>query len=316
MAVELLDIELANLGELLDGRRFEWEAIGEGEPMLWIEGGPGLPAHLGRPDAALFGRLFKAHLVNAPGCGRTSAPRERERYDLVGHVAFFEAVRIALGLGPLTLVGHSWGGLVAMAYAALEPAAVRRLIVLDGYAGGGSVASGDAEAERERSYARVRDRPWFAEAVRALEASYALEAPNEQEDVDAFARSWPLYFADPELATNRTHIERLTRELRSNVDVVIPWNERYEAEDHRDLARKVTCPSLIVVGEHDFICGPVWNRALAEAIPGASYVEISNVGHFPQYEDPERLIAMVGSWLAEHAREPQLNSKNETARIA
>lgn len=66
-------------------------------------------------------------------------PLRPEHYDLSGHVAFFEAVRLALGLGPLTLVGHSWRGLVAMAYAALEPNAVRRLIVIDGYAGGGSI---------------------------------------------------------------------------------------------------------------------------------------------------------------------------------
>lgn len=45
MSVKLLDIELANLAELPDGRPFEWETIGEGEPMLWIEGGPGFPAH-------------------------------------------------------------------------------------------------------------------------------------------------------------------------------------------------------------------------------------------------------------------------------
>ena len=299
IAVELLDIELADLGELPDGRRFEWESVGEGEPMFWIEGGPGLPAHLGRPEATLFGRLFKAHLVNAPGCGRTSAPLRPEEYDLPGHVAFFEAVRVALELGPLTLVGHSWGGLVAMAYAAMEPMAARRLIVLDGYAGGGSVLSSDADAERERSFARVPDRPWFPEAVRALETSYALQTPTEQEDVDAFAPAWPLCFAHPELPINRRHIEGLTQELRSNVDVVIPWNERHEAEDHRDLARTVTCPTLVVAGEHDFICGPVWNRTLAEAIPNARYVEMKNAGHLPQYEDPERLMAIVTSWLAE-----------------
>ena len=38
--VELLDIELAHLGQMPDGRRFEWEAVGQGEPMLWIEGRP------------------------------------------------------------------------------------------------------------------------------------------------------------------------------------------------------------------------------------------------------------------------------------
>lgn len=89
------------------------------------------------------------------------------------------------------------------------------------------------------------------------------------------------------------------RELRFNVGVSTVWDERYEAEDHRDLAKLVACPALIITGEHDFICGPTWNRVLAEAIPGARYVEMANVGHMPQYEDPEQLMAIVGSWLAE-----------------
>jgi proline iminopeptidase len=297
--VELLDIKLEHLGELPDGRRFEWESIGAGEPLLWIEGGPGLPAHLGRPDAVMFGSLFNAHLVNAPGCGRTSPPSSPDDYDLAGHVAFYDDVRSALDIDRWTVVGHSWGGLVAMAYAAKKPDGVRRLIVIDGYAGGGSVSEADAAAERERSFARVRDRAWFADALSAFEASMALEAQTEQEDVDTFAPAWGLYFSDPELSRSRAHLERLVREMRQNVDVQRIWNDRHEAADRRDLAAAVTCPTLIVAGENDFICGPVWNQALAKAVPGARYVEIRDAGHFPQYEQPDQLMRIVSSWLAD-----------------
>jgi pimeloyl-ACP methyl ester carboxylesterase len=297
--VELLDTKLEHLGELPDGRRFERESTGAGEPLLWIEGGPGLPAHLGRPEAAMLGSLFTAHLVNAPGCGRTSPPSRPDDYDLAGHVTFFDDVRSALEIDRWTLVGHSWGGLVAMAYAAMKPARVRRLIVIDGYAGGGSVSEADAAAERERSFARVRDRGWFAHAIGALEASDALEAPTEREDVTTFAPAWALYFSDPDLPGSRAHLERLVREMRQNVDVQRIWNDRHEAADHRDLAAAVTCPTLIVVGEHDFICGPVWNHVLANAIPGARYVEILDAGHFPQYEQPDEVMRIVSSWLAE-----------------
>ena len=43
-------------------------------------------------------------------------PSDPEDYDLAGHVAFFDTVRDALGIDRWTVVGHSWGGLVAMAY--------------------------------------------------------------------------------------------------------------------------------------------------------------------------------------------------------
>ena len=298
MHVDMLDIQLANLGSLPDGRTFEWEARGEGPPLLWIEGGPGLPAHLGRPDAALFTRWFRSHLVNAPGCGRTTAPSDLAGYDLRSHVAFFESVCRAIGLGSVTLAGHSWGGLVAMAFAALVPDAVERVVIVDGYAGGGSVTPEAADEDRQRVFDRVRKEPWFAPALEAFESG-AGDNPTEQDVVDAFAPAWSLYFADPTSARSRPHVERLARELRYNVDVDRTWYGRFEADDHRDLAQRIRCPVLVMVGEHDFICGPVWARALAAAIPNARYVEIPGVGHMPQYEDPDRFLAEVGAWIAE-----------------
>src|SRR5262249_57991789 len=96
----------------------------------WVEGGPGRWAHLARPDAALVSDLFRCHLVNAPGCGRTSPPADVSGYDLPGIIAFFEEVRVRLGLGHVAIMGHSWGGLVAAAWAAAHPESVDRLVVI------------------------------------------------------------------------------------------------------------------------------------------------------------------------------------------
>jgi proline iminopeptidase len=297
--VPLPIIELANLTALSDGRVFEWEAIGEGEPLLWIEGGPGFPAHLARPDVALLAKAgFRTHLVNAPGCGRSSAPSHRDGYTVEAHVEYLEAVRQALGLRQVTIAGHSWGGLIASVYAALHPEALRRLIVIDGYAGGSSVDPGEAEAERERAFDRVRDRPWFAEAIAALEAVFGMRSYTEQEIVDAFRPCWPLYFAEPESSVAQYHIDRIRREIRWNVAVTMAWDELHEAADRREVISGVRAPTLIIVGEHDFVCGPTWNRALAAVIPGARLVEMKGVGHVPQLEAPGKLLSVVKHWLA------------------
>lgn len=157
---------LANLLELPNGAVAEWEAIGNGPPLLWIEGGPGLPAHLARPDVGLVADRFRAHLVHAPGCGRSSPPRPPEGWDLDSHVQYFDGVRRALDLGRITVMGHSWGGLAALALALAVPDAVERVIVIDGYAGQASVPEDIASAETERAFDRIRNEPWF-EAARA-----------------------------------------------------------------------------------------------------------------------------------------------------
>jgi pimeloyl-ACP methyl ester carboxylesterase len=158
---------LASLIELPDGRVAEWEAIGSGEPLLWIEGGPGLPAHLARADVALIADRFRAHLVNAPGCGRSSPPPD---YSLDTHVAYFDEVRRALGLERITVMGHSWGGLVALALTLAVPEAVERLVIIDGYAGDASVPEEIAAEERDRALGRLADRPWLEAALAAFGA--------------------------------------------------------------------------------------------------------------------------------------------------
>jgi len=296
--VSLPVIELSEMLELHDGRAVEWEVRGDGDPLLWIEGGPGFPAHLARPDVDLIADRFRCHLVNAPGCGRTSPPIDPSGYSLEAHVEFFDAVREALSLDGVTLMGHSWGGLVAIAFAALRPDNVGRLVVIDGYAGEGSVAEPSATAERERAFDRVRDRPWFEAALDAFDATIDSRSMTEEELVGTFIRCWPLYFADPESDGAIGHIERLSRELRWNIDVSERWDAG-ELDDVVPLLPEISCPTLVMVGEHDFICGPVWNRPIAEGIPGARYVEFEGVGHFPQYEAPERSRTELFAWLEE-----------------
>jgi len=293
------EIRLANLLKLPDGRTVEWEAVGSGDPLLWIEGGPGFPAHLARPDVSLISDRFRCYLVNAPGCGRTSPPGNAAGYGLDEHVRFFEAVRLALGLPAVTVMGHSWGGLVAVAYAAALPDAVRQLIVIDGYLGAASVEEVEATAECDRAFDRIRDLGWFASALAGLDG----DVPNETEAeaCDRFSPCWPLYFAEPDSSVARVHIERIRRELRWNMDVRRAWDPDPPL-DLCPLLGQVACPTLVIAGEHDFICGPVWNRPIAAGIAGAEYAEVAGVGHLPQYEAPDEFRRILFGWLA---RTPQ-----------
>lgn len=295
----LLDIELANITRLGDGRIAEWEAIGTGdEPLVWVEGGPSLGAHLARADVVPVMDRFRCHLVNGPGNGRSSAPVSLGGYGLEAFVDYLEAWRCHLGLGPVTIMGGSWGGLVAPAWAALHPEAARRVIVVDGYAGGGSVDATEAAEEQRRALDRLRDRPWFDAGLAAWERCLAIPTMSEPESAAAMRAFMPFYFARPEDAVSAAHIERLRREVRINVDASLAWSGWREAMDYRPLLAEVRCPTIVIVGEHDWLCGPTWNRALAAAIPGARLVEVADAGHLPQYEQPAVFRAAVDAWLA------------------
>lgn len=303
--VSLADYLLAETLTLDDGRTVEWEGVGGGPPLMWVEGGPGFCAHLARPDVELVSDLFRCHLVNAPGCGRTSPPADISGYDLPGIIAFFEQARERLGLGRVTVMGHSWGGLAAAAWAAAHPESVERLVVIDGYPGGleGAGLGVDrdaARAERERAYARHASAPWYEAAVRAL-AEENEEQWDEEAWISRFDPAWPMYFADPYSPLSAPHLARIRAEVRINMAMSTAWFGDAGHFDDIDILPSlaaVNCPSLVIAGQHDFICGPAWNQPIAAAIPRARYIEIADTGHLPQYEQPGAFRAALLDWLA------------------
>jgi proline iminopeptidase len=297
----LVEYPLAKTLTFEGGRTVEWEAVGDGPPLMWVEGGPGLWAHLARPDVELVSDLFRCHLVNAPGCGRTSPPGDISGYDLPGIIAFFEEVRERLGLGQVTVMGHSWGGLVAAAWAAAHPESVGRLAVIDGYPGSSdsAVDHNAARAERDRSYARHAGEPWYDAAVRALAEEG--EGWDEETWISRFDPAWPMYFADPGSPLAVPHLARVRAEVRSNRVMSNAWFGDVHHFDQIDILpslAEVKCPSLVIAGQDDFICGPEWNRPIAAAIPAARYIEIADSGHIPQYEQPDAFRAALLDWLA------------------
>lgn len=300
----MIDFELAQILPMSDGRIMEWEARGEGPPLIWVEGGPGFWAHLARPDVDLVADLFHCHLVNAPGCGRTSPPPEVSGYSLPNIIAFWEAVREELGFERVTVMGHSWGGLVAAAWAAAHPESVERLIVIDGYPGGGvspEIDSALTDAERERALARHATASWFRAACAALEDGDVDAALDEEAANRRFDPAWPLYFADPGSTVAAPHLARIRTEIRMNLDMERAWfgqPERFDDVNILPALGDVACPSLVIVGEHDFICGPEWNRPIASAIHNARYIQIPDAGHVPQYEQPDRFRTALIEWLA------------------
>ena len=302
----LFHVELARTLSLADGRTVEWESVGRPglPPLIWVEGGPGFWAHMARPDVELVADLFHCHLVNAPGCGRTSPPPTPSGYALEPMIEFFEDVRRSLGFERVTVVGHSWGGLLAPAWAAAHPESVERLVVIDGYPGGDALDPRSVAAEQERALARHDGTDYIDVARAALDEEYDDSSTSDEEAANEnFLAALPVYFSDPTTNLSAPHVARIRKEVRMNLEMSNAW---YLEPDGFDAGvdilpslGSVSCPSLVVVGVHDFICGPVRNRPIADAIPGARYVEIADAGHLPHYEQPERFRAALVDWLAD-----------------
>jgi pimeloyl-ACP methyl ester carboxylesterase len=67
--------------------------------------------------------------------------------------------------------------------------------------------------------------------------------------------------------------------------------------DSTPMLASIDVPTLVVVGEHDAISSPAEMRSIADAIPGARFVEIPRAGHMTTHENPEALARAFGEFL-------------------
>ena len=277
---------------LPDGRRASYEVVGEGEPVLYFPGGPGFGGSLLRDDAALLADRFAVHLIDPHGSGGSTPPSDMSAYDHVGHARFYEEVRDALGLERVTVMGFSFGSMVALTYAALFPGATTRCIAIAARAVGEDEQGPEAEEEMERMLARHRDAPWYERAL----------AATDPREVDAMMiEVLPLYTAHPERPSVRRLIETWRREVESDLTATEVWEGGLgRTIDIRPLLGDLRCPTLVLVGELDLICGPAHSEPIASAVPDAEVVIVPDSGHFVPAEAPEAFRQAVVSFCDAH----------------
>ena len=119
-----------------------FEAHGEGTPVVVVHGGPGVPYASPWTGLEPLRDRYRFYYYDQRGCGKSTRPfkqfDERKYYDnmiqlektlgLGAQIADLERIRRILGRDKLTLIGHSFGGLIAMLYAAEFPERVEKLV--------------------------------------------------------------------------------------------------------------------------------------------------------------------------------------------
>ena len=291
--------------QISEGRVATFEVIGGGgEPLLSFVGGPGLSAKLMRPDAELFAERFTCYLIDPHGSGGSTPPQDETAYDPVGHARFYDEVRQALDLGPVNVHGVSFGGTVALTYAAIFPEVTTRCIAVSAFAVGEELdeeEGGDAAAEMEAALARHAEADWYPDAREVWDdwTARALAATDPEEVRDMLARVFPLYTAYPERPDVRKAIDEARAMLEVDLRAVKVWEGGlYQRGDLRPLLGKIECPTLVVCGALDLISGPAQSRQIAPRVPEAELLILPDCGHMPALEQPQTYRDAVLNWCA------------------
>jgi pimeloyl-ACP methyl ester carboxylesterase len=265
-----------------DGRTLSWREVGSGPALLLHPGGPGCSAlHFGElPELAAERTLI---LLDPRGTGDSDRPADASGYALEDYAADVEAVREALGLERLDLLGHSHGGFVAMVWGGTYPERVGRLILAN-------TTPRFTDAIRGLRMERVglhQGQPYFQEAVGALQEQQAGNYATDGELVALYERAAPV-LAPP--GEDITPVFDAFRRSGINADALKHFNERIAGTmDLRPLLRRIEAPTLVLACEHDAFDAST--DEMAAELPNPTIATIPGADHFAYAESPENRAA-------------------------
>jgi len=272
-----------------DGFDQHYRTAGTGTPVVLLSGGPGLDVDYMMPLAEHLPSPYQSVFLEQRGTGRSKPPEISTNTMTVKLVVEdLEALRVHLKQERLFLVGHSWGGELAMMYAAAYPDRVDRLILI------GSPGPTPRFLEWFDDNITARMRPedtaameyWMAARDRGMDADKAtLEVIRAATPAYFFDRDKGLAFA-AQMTDGAFHAQvgrLLNADLKKNHDYI-------------GRLKLLKRPVLIVQGHQDPI-GDLSAEEIHSAIPGSQVRYIAKSGHFPWIEQPEKFRRIIAEFL-------------------
>jgi proline iminopeptidase len=261
--------------------------VGIGPPIIVLHGGPDFDQSYLLPD---FDRLADAfHLIyyDQRGRGKSADHVQPDDVSLASEIDDVDKVREHFHLGSATILGHSWGAVVALEYALRHPTRVSRLVLLNP-----APASKTDYATLRKAYTQLLGADF--DRQREMMASTAYK----EGDPEAVAARYRIHF-EHALARPEDYERLMTRMkaafINQGKDGIVKARaveDRLKAEtwslDGYDLLpklRSLSVPTLVLYGDHDFIPAEIAEH-IAAAIPNARLVVLKNCGHFSYMECP------------------------------
>ncbi len=264
------------------------EVVGRGNPLVLMHGGPGLDHWSLLPFRRCkdrFTLVFYDHRCNGRSVG---APMSSMTWENL--TADADALRQRLGFERWAVLGHSFGGHVALEYALRYPDSLSHLVLLD--------TGGEGRWSQQNAADLLAKRGYSPERVELVRRWFNGEfAPDEWFPI--FRRIGGAYYY---------HLNplRLAREL-----VQGEWRTKFRPEPFifagRHLLRgwtvmdrlgEITVPTLVMAGREDFVFPPECQRELAAGIPNARLRIIERAGHNPQSEQTAEVMRAVSDFIS------------------
>ena len=269
----------------INGLRLWYKVSGNGPVCILPTPGWGPSSELYYLKLKPIESMFTMIYLDTRGSGRSERPDPRA-YAMHDFVADIEGLRRHMGVEAMWLMGHSDVGLMILNYASEHSARVERMILVDAPAGNTSKSN-----DRILRMQLRRNEPWFDSAFAAFQ-----RVPATQTEFETNMRSIiPFFFASIEnVEKNRDTFEKTTFSFDAQ------RGRGKSDQSSVDLAAflpGMRIPTLIIVGNDDFICPPPAAEYFHREIVNSKLLVIENAGHFPWLEQPAQFFGGIQAFL-------------------
>lgn len=264
----------------INGVKHFYKIAGTGEAFIMLHGGPGMYHDELFPFFLDFAKSNKLIFYDQRGNGRSTLEKiDSTTFTVDLMVEDLEELRKEFGIEKLNIIGHSWGGLLAMYYAVKYPDNMKRLILVDA----APVNTPLLIESYEKQISMFETEDW--EYVQKLWNSEAYLAGDPEIHNEAMKISEGTVFSNKEVideymeaaafndrtAKNAALLNDLATQMKLNIQV-------------QDKLNNINCPTLIINGSDDFIVEEAYELT-NELIANSELVLIEGAGHYPFIEN-------------------------------
>lgn len=279
---------------LINGVNQYYRVVGEGEPFIVLHGGPGMYHDELLPFFDEFAKNHKVIFYDQRGNGRSPLDEvSEETFSTDLMVDDLEEFRKFFKIDTLNIVGHSWGGLLGMYYAAKYPEHVKRLML---------VCSAPTNtdlliASYKNQISRFTPEEW--EHIQELWNSEAYKIGNPDVHNEAMRLNEGKTFHNKALIDSYMEVAQFSQETALNAVALedLARNMKLNISVEKTLAG-FQAPTLIINGREDFLVPEVPEK-IHQLIPGSKIVWIEESGHYPFIEQKKVFFDTLTQFIEE-----------------
>ncbi len=281
----------------VDGAHLWFRIAGHGEPVVVIPGGPGDSHVYLTPWFDRLSKHYKLIYYDQFGTGKSDRAKDPNEYSFERNVNDLEGLRKDLGIKKWVVIGHSYGGMVAQAYALKYPNSVDKLVLSNTFY--------DAEMWQENddnSNCEIRNQypGLWAKLMKLRDEGCVSSSPQCQKLYGEVPAGLLYYYDAGNAAKVRTDPRGFNPQVYYRI-VGADGDFLIEGDigrlDFRTELKNLKMPVLIIAGRFDRIAIPRFSERFKEYCPQAKFVMFEKSGHLPFIEETRKYFQVVEEFL-------------------